>query len=153
MGMDVYGEQPKGKRGEHFRNSCWYWPPLWDFVHDQCGNIITERDHQAGHYNNGYLIEAEKAEKVAARLMALCASGMVLDVEREHRRLQDAMPDEICDLCGGTGKRTDMIVQNGCNKCEGKGSVRPYATYYPFEAENVLEFAEFCEQSGGFRIS
>ena len=153
MGMDVYGEGPKSKRGEYFRNNCWYWRPLWDFVHDQCGDIITDEDHRAGHFNDGHLIKAVQAERIAQRLLALCSNGRVLDVEREYKRVQEAVPDEICNLCNGTGTRNDMVVANGCNKCHGKGTVRPSETLYPFQAENVLEFAEFCKDSGGFRIS
>jgi hypothetical protein len=31
---------------------------------------------------------------------------------------------EICDTCGGTGKRTDMVVKDGCNGCHGTGKRR-----------------------------
>lgn len=34
----------------------------------------------------------------------------------------------------------------------GKGTVRPYETYYPLYVEAVEEFAEFARQSGGFEI-
>lgn len=152
MGMDVYGESPKTKRGEYFRNNCWYWRPLWNYICDQCSDFITEADQDAGHYNDGHLIEKERAERIANRLRALCASGKVLDFEREYAKHLESLPDEICDLCHGTGKRTDMEAVDGCNKCHGKGRVRPMETWYPFTAENVLEFAEFAEDSGGFRI-
>lgn len=152
MGMSVYGQNPKGKIGERFHNNCWFWRPLWDFVFDQCADIISEDDYRAGHYNDGHLISAQKAERIARRLMALCANGRVLDVEREYREAQEKLPDEKCVYCHGTGTRTDMVVSGGCNACHGKGARRPSSTYYQFEAENVLEFAEFCEQSGGFQI-
>jgi hypothetical protein len=153
MGMDVYGESPKNKRGEYFRNNCWWWRPLWDYVCDICSDILTEKDHRAGHYNDGHLIESERAERIANRLRAMCANGKVLDFEREYKAHMESVPDEICNLCGGSGTRTDMVVADGCNKCHGEGKVRPFETWYDFEAENVLEFAEFAEHSGGFRIS
>jgi len=31
-------------------------------------------------------------------------------------------------------------------------SQRKWESSYPFEIDNVREFAEFCEQSGGFEI-
>lgn len=68
MGMDVYGEAPKNPKGEYFRNNCWYWRPLWDFIWEECSDIITERDYQAGHYNGGHVIAAAKAERIALRL-------------------------------------------------------------------------------------
>ena len=151
-GIYVSGVEPKSERGKSFGNNCWNWRPLWDFVFDQCGDVISEEDHRKGHYNDGHLIPREKSERIAQRLLALCANGRVLDVEREYKKQQEALPDEICDLCHGTGTRPDIVVLNGCNACHGKGARRPSDTYYPFSAENVLEFAEFCKDSGGFRI-
>jgi hypothetical protein len=153
MGMDVYGEKPSNPKGEYFRNNVWYWRPLWDYVYDQCSDFLSEEDHVAGHYNDAYLIIAEKAEKISLRLRALCASGQVLDAERAYQRQMKIIPDETCKVCKGTGKRTDMEVASGCNACGGKGIRRPIETWYCFDAENVLKFAEFCEASGGFRIN
>jgi hypothetical protein len=153
MGMDVCGEAPKNPKGEYFRNNCWYWRPLWNYVFEECGDVLTKRDHESGHYNDGYLIDQLKAERIAAKLRDLCASGKVLDFEATFARHINSLADETCNLCAGTGRRTDMIVQDGCNGCKGKGTRRPSETYYEFIAENVLEFAEFCEASGGFRIS
>ena len=48
--------------------------------------------------------------------------------------------------------RNDEYVKGQCNGCQGKGSVRPFSTNYPFDLENLKEFADFCEQSGGFEI-
>ena len=40
----------------------------------------------------------------------------------------------------------------GCNCCKGTGKVDSFGAHYPFSADNVKEFAEFCEESGGFEI-
>lgn len=51
------------------------------------------------------------------------------------------------------GKRTDMNVKDaGCNACQGKGKIRPWATHYRFDVANVQAFANFVRDSGGFRI-
>ena len=39
-----------------------------------------------------------------------------------------------------------------CNGCQGEGKRERWETHYPFEADTVLEFAQFCKQSGGFSI-
>ncbi len=153
MGMDVYGVAPVNKRGEYFCNNCWYWRPLWNYIFEHCNDVLTEKDHESGHYNDGHLIEKERAERIAAKLRTLCDSGDVLDFEHEYNRHVESLPDETCNLCHGKGVRPDMEVADGCNACKGKGTRRPVETWYHFEAENVLEFAEFCEASGGFRIS
>lgn len=38
---------------------------------------------------------------------------------------------EVCNLCDGTGTRTDMKVENGCNGCLGKGNRIPWPTEWP----------------------
>jgi len=101
MGMDVYGEAPKDERGKYFQNSCWSWRPLWNFVCEYCNDVLTEKDHNAGHYNDGYLIEKQRAERIAKRLRELCASGRVLDFEREYKLHMDSIPDELADSVRG----------------------------------------------------
>jgi hypothetical protein len=34
---------------------------------------------------------------------------------------KDPANSELCAICNGTGKRTDMAVENGCNGCNGNG--------------------------------
>lgn len=71
-----------------------------------------------------------------------------------------------CDLCQGTGIRTDEIgVQHGlnvprdpitgkggCNGCQGTGRRENWGKSYPFSVENVREFATFLRECGGFEI-
>lgn len=37
---------------------------------------------------------------------------------------------ETCDLCGGTGKRKDIEVANGCNRCGGTGTAMKWPTQW-----------------------
>lgn len=161
MGMDVYGNNPKSKVGEYFRNSCWSWRPLWDYVSKECAGIITQKDHAAGHYNDGHLISATKAMLIHKKLSALLASGEVAETEKAYNEAMDALPDEPCELCNGTGVRPGGKEEfgeawfnscHGCNGCMGKGTKRPSSTFYAFDEENVREFAKFCKESGGFKI-
>jgi len=39
-----------------------------------------------------------------------------------------------------------------CNMCNGTGMKDDWAKSYPFDADNVRKFANFCANSGGFRI-
>lgn len=38
-----------------------------------------------------------------------------------YKPWEDPANQEICSLCGGTGQRRDMKVNNGCNGCSGHG--------------------------------
>ena len=71
------------------------------------------------------------------------------------------MPNETCDICAGTGVRTSGphrgagdLKEDGikCDRCQGAGYVRPWASNYPFSTENVADFAAFLCESGGFVI-
>jgi hypothetical protein len=152
MGFDLYGIKPKNKKGEYFRNNVWWWRPLWEYISKTCDDILTSDDRVAGGFNDGCRISKDKAEKIAKRLSKLIKDGDTKEWEVTRAKTLDMLPDEKCDLCDGTGIRKDMEVNDGCNKCHGKGTVRPLITWYPFSVDNVKEFIEFAENSGGFKI-
>lgn len=159
MGFDLYGREPKTPKGEYFRNNIWWWRPLWDYVCEQSDGVLSEADKNKGSFNDGHAISAAKANKLAKLLNKQLESGEVLRYSKEYAAMLAAIPDEKCNWCDGTGDRKDLEPAEwkekcgGCNSCHGKGTVRPFITNYPFSEENVREFAEFCEASGGFEIS
>ncbi|HOW87328.1 MAG TPA: hypothetical protein PKV84_01555 [Candidatus Omnitrophota bacterium] len=152
MGFDVVGNDPKTEKGEYFRNNVWWWHPLWGYVAKQCQDILTHKEIEAGGFNNGVLISERKAREIGLRLRFLLDQKEVKRFAEGYQKHLDAMPDERCDLCAGTGKRNDEFVKGDCNGCEGKGKKRPWAAHYPFNEENVKDFADFAIESGGFRI-
>jgi hypothetical protein len=152
MGFDVYGEKPVNELGEYFRNNVWYWRPLWSFVSHYCDDILTQEDIEHGEYNDGWLIDNDKARKIGERLNKMVVSGKVTNEKKRYDKTLAELPDEQCTHCKGTGQRNDAYVQGTCNACGGKGTKRPFNCSYPFTVENVKEFAEFCLASGGFKI-
>lgn len=156
MGFDLMGKA-SGK-GEYFRNNCWWWRPLWNYTAEVCPDILTSKDHDSGHYNDGHLISAKKAEAIAARLHDLLTRGDVKRYSEAYNRRLAELADLPCKLCQGTGDRKDLWPPEwkkecgGCNACHGSGKVRPDDASYPFSEENVREFAEFAAASRGFEI-
>lgn len=45
---------------------------------------------------------------------------------------------EQCPVCGGTGERTDMEVDNGCNGCSGKGERLKWHSAFPKQSSNIM---------------
>ena len=125
MGMDVVGINPKSEKGEYFRNNCWWWRPLWRYVCENCEDILTEEDMEAGHYNDGKKIDDDKAKKIASKLESLIKDGSVDKYEKEHT------------------KDNERWKNNPQMK---------FRSNYPFERSNVERFKKFCEESGGFMI-
>ena len=152
MGFDVMGHEPNTEKGEYFRNNVWWWRPLWSYVAKQCSDILTEEQIKGGCFNDGVLIPRERARAVGLRLRFLIDQKAVKKFEEEYKKSLDTIPDETCEICKGSGKRDDEHVKGECNGCEGKGKRRPWACHYPFNEENVREFADFAIESGGFKI-
>lgn len=160
MGMDVYGKKPTSEIGEYFRNTVWWWHPLWEYCCDVGNNVINEQLKQNGHYNDGNGLSATKSKKLATLLQTEVDAGRTKKKEEEHTTTIATMPDEPCEFCNGTGKRTDAVAKKynmdwcgGCNGCNGTRKVRPAAANYPFSEENVIEFIAFLNDCGGFSIN
>ena len=171
--MDVYGKEPKNKNGEYFRNNIWYWRPLWDYCCDVAGDVIDDDLATYGHTNDGQGLDADGAVRLAERLLQEVESGNTAEFKKNYDAELAALPLLPCQYCEETGIRTDAVGVSGgmltrelseeiaillgrthgtCNGCNGSGKRESFATSYPFEVENVVEFANFCKDSGGFEI-
>lgn len=170
MGMDLMGVDPKNDKGTYFRNNVWWWHPLAEYITSTFPDLAANCEHW--HSNDGDGLNEEDSIELAKQIRAAAENGSLDKYINERQAKLDAMPDLKCDLCQGTGVRTDRIgVENGmpnklieeeghprngekgyCNGCGGKGTNRPFECKYHISKENTLEFAEFIENSGGFRI-
>lgn len=169
MGMDVYGTKPKNETGEYFRRNVWGWRPLWDYCLDTF-EIVADVN---GHDNNGDGLNAEKSAILAEQMKADIASGAAQDYITARNHKLASLERLTCEWCDGTGIRTDevgmfqdmptrelspeMAMLTGrthgfCNGCSGEGKKDNWETNYQFDLEDIKEFAEFIENSGGFRI-
>lgn len=150
MGFDISGLKASSKRGEYFRNNVWWWRPLADYVLDNVALPAEETENWGT--NDGQEVSEESAIKIADTLDELIKSGKTAEYAKKYKAELDSMPLQECTFCKGTGKRNDEHVKGECNACSGEGKVKPFSTNYPFNVENVQDFADFCRDSGGFQI-
>lgn len=171
MGMDVYGKNPKSEKGRYFRRNVWGWHPLWGYVEDVHPEIAELV--QYAHSNDGDGLNATKAAELARLLIDDFESGAATQYVADRNKALSELPLEECNLCGSTGIRADDIgVQSGqpekvlspevaiilgrdkgwCNGCEGSGKKEPWETNYYLDEDDVVEFAEFLKDCGGFEI-
>lgn len=175
MGMDVYGNAPTADVGAYFRRSVWGWRPLADFV--TASAPVETAPCKYWHSNDGVGLDAAQSVALADKLDELLKIGEVADWVKARDASLAALPDERCDVCKGSGIRTDQIgYEHGwptkvveakdrdgranpragqvgsCNGCGGRGTNRPFATWYPLEENDVREFSQFVRASGGFKI-
>ena len=162
---EIKDQYQKDNPGEYFRNNVWFWRPLWVFVCNNCADILNEDDMMGGESNSGYEISEHKAELIGRRLSALLADGTVDEVDRISaldRAKAKAHNDEI--------KEQQNEIRDKVHKEHGKDVAHanypePYYTewhnlqkqeqwsaHYPFDKENIEDFAKFCLESGGFEI-
>lgn len=170
MGMDVYGKNPKSNAGEYFRRNVWGWRPLWDYCVDNYNDLVGE---VSGHTNDGDGLGNEGSLELARRIKEDLVSGKAKTYIDERNAYLADLPRPECDLCSGTGIRTDKVgVENGmpeqelepelqvilgrskgtCNGCRGEGKRDNFETWYSLDLDDLQEFAEFLENSGGFEI-
>ena len=119
---DIYNEWQEENCGVYFRNNVWGWRPLWHFVTAVCNNILTDKDIEAGCFNDGHKISKTKADRIAKKLYNLIEKGDVEAYESAYKRHLDSLEKD------------------------------DWAKSYPFGEDNVRRFANFCANSGGFRI-
>ena len=119
---EKYHDWQEENCGTYFRNNVWFWRPLWNFVTGVCDDILTEKDIEKGSFNDGHKISKTKANKIAKRLFKLIKNGDVNLYEKSRKEYLDGLND------------------------------KDWNKSYPFYEENVRRFANFCANSGGFRI-
>ena len=176
MGMDVMGSSPSKKCGEYFRANVWWWSPLWDYCSQVAPEICNEVEH--AYSNDGDGLDGDDSKALATILLNEYKAGNTKKYQDERTAEINALPNEPCDFCNATGKRTWHSDETGkkshdfgntpltadelkiytkskvseCNGCQGKGTKRPWMADYPFEAGFVKEFATFLRYCGGFHI-
>lgn len=164
MGMDVFGKAPTTKAGEYFRNNNWWWHPLADFL------LATYPDLTASctywHSNDGDGLDGVRSVALAEAIERDLASGKIAEYQKRYEVELAALPDHECVICHGAGIRTDDVGRKhgydrprdpdtgtgGCNGCSGTGREPAWERHYPFEADNVANFATFLRDCGGFEI-
>jgi hypothetical protein len=170
MGMDVYGQNPSSEKGEYFRNNVWWWRPLWDYCETVAPHLCSE---VSGHTNDGEGLDEEGSLELANILREEIENGGALAHQQSYYEYIANLPREDCALCEATGIRRDALgIESGhperelsvevqiltgrthgwCNACDGVGTKESWASHYPFNVENVSQFAEFLSECGGFSI-
>ncbi len=137
MGMDVHGKSPKTKHGEYWRSSAFGWPDVWGPVcamNDVHQGPLTERDQKACRYNDGHLIDEEKALTIGLLIKWVLADGRIDELDIEIPK-------------GGTHAIAAAVVQS-------LGGLDVTAGPQPmgFDVEELGAFARFCIDSGGFEV-
>ena len=171
MGMDVFGLDPKSKKGEYFRRNIWSWHPLWDMCQDLVPDVCGDQD--GCHYNDGEGLDEISAIDLRDALVRLIEDGTVKAYIAERNTAISALPLEDCEFCETTGIRNDEVgkkfhmdtfelpeeqaillgrTHGTCNACNGEGKKTPFAANYGLDEQDVAEWVAFLSDCGGFAV-
>ena len=130
---EEYEEFQEVNTGVYFRNNVWWWRPLWAFICDNCDHILTKEQMQGGNTNDGVIIEHDQAEEIHNVIVNVIGKKQIIKMDAEY-----------------TEMRKEAEEKNKGKKSTDEDYI--WSANYPFDADNVMAFAEFCKQSGGFEI-
>lgn len=192
MGMDIYGRTPVDETGEYFRRTIWGWLLIPAYLKDQHPDFIAliaaPIDPDTGllyesnpdidvavfwSSNDGHGLLADEAAALADALDTDVASGAAEAWIHDFHIALLKLPRTTCDICNGTGIRTDRIGVNdgmttqvvdgpdgnprmgqtgSCNGCDGWGAKMSFLANYDLEPDDLTEFAAVMRTSGGLEI-
>jgi len=163
--FDIQTKFDEEHPGRYFRNNVWWWRPLWNFVCETCDDFLTDNDMNKGGSNSGEKISKTKAIKIGKRLSQKIADGTADMVYRRyelaaarakvHNDLIEKKMDKISKECKEKHGK-DLVPANYPEPYKARWdkaySKKSWDDSYPFNKENVENFAKFCLESGGFEI-
>tara|TARA_R100000081_G_scaffold90430_1_gene65583 strand:+ start:1143 stop:1739 length:597 start_codon:yes stop_codon:yes gene_type:complete len=151
--------------GTYFRNNVWWWRPLAHYVLEYT-KVIPEDRKEVWSYNDNSEVSQKEAEMIAQQLRYLIDSGHTKKFSRDweaRRKKLEKHNDKVEKELEKHTKQVQTKMKNSnlapkdfpeadkkiWDKIYHK---RNSDASYPFSIENVEEFAEFCENCGGFSI-
>ena len=146
--------------GDYFRSNVWWWRPLANYIITYT-NCVCEDDVEKWGYNDGHKVSEEEAKAIAKQLRHLIKTGHARKHENEYekeRKKAEAFNNTIEKQLNALQEKIGKdIAPNDYSKEDKKKwddlyEKKIWGANYPFSVNNVAEFAEFCEDSRGFKI-
>ena len=149
MGYDLCGRKFTSKAGEYFRNNIWWWHQLANYVAS-----VTGLNDEMWHDNSGHWVKKKEADLIWKTLNNLHKKGEIHKYARKYKAQDKKAPKEVdCNWCNATGVDIDGSgIKKECTWCHGTKKIANYDKGRPFTVTNVMQFAKFCKDSGGFNI-
>ena len=151
--------------GVYFRNNCWGWRPLADFMIEHC-DWLTQEQQQHLHDNSGFEFSHHEAGTIADTLQKKVEDGTAKAREEANKK-EMAVAEEWNK--GINAQQSE--VEKEAIKETGNAKLVPYDypkhfkkkwddlqeqtdrnAHYPFREANVKEFICFLRECGGFQV-
>ena len=151
--------------GVYFRNNCWWWRPLANFIIEKC-DWLTQEQQARLHDNSGFEFSQHEAGTIADTLQKMVDAGTAAEREELNKR-ERAVAEEWNK--GIYAQQSE--VEKEAIKETGNAKLVPYdypdhfkkkwddlqeqtdrKAHYPFKEANVKEFICFLRECGGFQV-
>ena len=151
--------------GVYFRNNCWWWRPLANFIIEKC-DWLTQEQQARLHDNSGFEFSQHEATTIADTLQKKVDDGTANAREEVNRRemkvaeewnkglqkQQDALGEEAKKETGNKNIVPRDYPAHIYKKWDDLQGQTDYKAHYPFKEANVKEFICFLRECGGFQV-
>ena len=151
--------------GVYFRNNCWWWRPLANFMIENC-DWLTQEQQARLHDNSGFEFSQHEATTIADTLQKKVDDGSAAEREEVNKREMKVAEE----WNKGINKQQEALGEQA-KKETGDKNIVPYdyptdlrkkwddlqksedrRASYPFVEANVKEFICFLRECGGFQV-
>ena len=151
--------------GVYFRNNCWWWRPLANFIIEKC-DWLTQEQQARLHDNSGFEFSHHEAGTIADTLQKMVDDASAAEREKVNKK-EMAIAEEWNK---GLQKQQDALGEQAKKETGDKNIVpRDYPkhiykkwddlqkstdrkAHYPFREANVKRFIKFLRECGGFQV-
>jgi len=151
--------------GVYFRNNCWWWRPLADFMIAHC-DWLTQEQQQHLHDNSGFEFSQHEAGTIADTLQKKVNDGTVAEREEENKKEMAVADEWNKGINAQQGElKKEVKKETGDAKLVPYDYPAPFKkkwddlqkqidrnAHYPFVEANVKRFICFLRECGGFQI-
>ena len=151
--------------GVYFRNNCWWWRPLANFIIAHC-DWLTQEQQARLHDNSGFEFSQHEAGTIADTLQKKVDDGTAAEREEVNRRemkvaeewnkglqkQQDALGEEAKKETGDKNIVPRDYPKHIYKKWDDLQKQTDHTAHYPFVEANVKRFITFLRECGGFQV-
>jgi len=151
--------------GVYFRNNCWWWRPLANFIIENC-DWLTQEQKERLHDNSGFEFSDHEAVTIADTLQKKVDDGTARkqeEVNKQERKgaedwnaglqkQQDALGEEAKKETGNPKIVPRDYPKHIYKKWDDLQKQHDWNASYPFAEANIKEFICFLRECGGFKV-
>jgi len=132
MGFDIIGIKPANDAGRDFSRNIQAWTPLWNFICQNCDDILKAQQMEEGFANDGIRIGLRQTKLIVERLENIINKKYSIETDKAQSSFKGAASLNL--------QKVQRVL--GIDSSPSSQDLK----------SDLVEFLEFARHSGGFRI-